>query len=132
MALTKCPECGNTISDKEITCPHCGYVVRMTQQQAIQPQIEEKNRNWGVFFIIAIVALIAFITWEVKREQESKRIEYTELIYKKLGIRLKGNYTNEELRLISQGGKRYILSNNALADKIYEQEGLTTLDIPDN
>lgn len=25
MALIKCPECGNEVSDKAKTCPHCGY-----------------------------------------------------------------------------------------------------------
>lgn len=24
MALIKCPECGKEISDKAISCPHCG------------------------------------------------------------------------------------------------------------
>ena len=30
MALIKCPECGNQISDKAITCPHCGYPITAT------------------------------------------------------------------------------------------------------
>ncbi len=25
MAMTNCPECGNRISTKAVTCPHCGY-----------------------------------------------------------------------------------------------------------
>lgn len=25
MALIDCPECGNKISDKAVSCPHCGY-----------------------------------------------------------------------------------------------------------
>lgn len=67
-----------------------------------------------------------------KASSNFKDQKYRNEILKKSGgaLALKGDYTNEELRLISQGGKRYILSNNALADKIYEQEGLTTLDIP--
>lgn len=68
-----------------------------------------------------------------KASSNFKDQKYRNEILKKSGgaLALKGDYTNEELRLISQGGKRYILSNNALADKIYEQEGLTTLDIPE-
>jgi uncharacterized membrane protein YvbJ len=27
MALIQCPECGNGLSDKAPTCPHCGYVL---------------------------------------------------------------------------------------------------------
>lgn len=25
MALMKCPECGLQVSDKALSCPHCGY-----------------------------------------------------------------------------------------------------------
>ncbi len=28
MALIKCPECNNTVSDQAITCPHCGYPIQ--------------------------------------------------------------------------------------------------------
>lgn len=27
MALIKCPECGNEISDKAASCPHCGFLI---------------------------------------------------------------------------------------------------------
>lgn len=27
MALIKCPECGGTVSDKALSCPHCGFPV---------------------------------------------------------------------------------------------------------
>lgn len=27
MAMIKCPECGQNVSDKAATCPHCGYAV---------------------------------------------------------------------------------------------------------
>lgn len=29
MALLKCPECNNDVSDKALTCPHCGYPINM-------------------------------------------------------------------------------------------------------
>lgn len=28
MALMKCPECGNEISDKAKKCPRCGYPIK--------------------------------------------------------------------------------------------------------
>lgn len=31
MALIKCPECGGTISDKAVRCPHCGSDFERTQ-----------------------------------------------------------------------------------------------------
>ena len=30
MAIIKCPECGNNISDKAKTCPNCGYPIETT------------------------------------------------------------------------------------------------------
>ena len=31
MALIKCPECDGTVSDKAISCPHCGYPLNAVQ-----------------------------------------------------------------------------------------------------
>ena len=55
-------------------------------------------------------------------------------IYKKSGkngtpLVLKGDYTNEELRLIAKGGKSYIESNNELSQRIEQQEGIRISDI---
>ena len=42
MAMTKCEECGNLISDKAGICPNCGYPI-----QAIKSaQINEQNRRY--------------------------------------------------------------------------------------
>ena len=39
MALIKCPECGNMISDNSINCPKCGYPIGKTGKQ------EQKNET---------------------------------------------------------------------------------------
>ena len=36
MAMTSCPECENSVSDKAPMCPHCGYEVRRFFEQALQ------------------------------------------------------------------------------------------------
>ena len=41
MALIKCPECGGTVSDAAITCPHCGY--------PLKTQIVEKKAGQAIF-----------------------------------------------------------------------------------
>lgn len=33
MSLIKCPECGNNVSDKAITCPHCGYPINAPNEK---------------------------------------------------------------------------------------------------
>jgi len=43
MSLIKCPECGNAISDKAISCPHCGYPLSL--YKAPLDQIEEKKQE---------------------------------------------------------------------------------------
>lgn len=38
MALTKCPECANEVSDKAYSCPHCGYVMGSSAQSSALPK----------------------------------------------------------------------------------------------
>lgn len=44
MALTKCPECSGTVSDKAYFCPHCGYPLQQ-QTTAIPQKPQKKNRK---------------------------------------------------------------------------------------
>lgn len=37
MALIKCPECGNNVSDTAKSCPHCGYVI--TSNPTLKEQV---------------------------------------------------------------------------------------------
>lgn len=41
MALIKCPECGKSISDHAVSCPHCGYV--MKKDETAESVQEERN-----------------------------------------------------------------------------------------
>ncbi len=127
MALTKCPECGNTISDKAISCPHCGYVVK----QVNNLNTPKKSGNKGILILLVVVAIIASVTWGAIKHSENKNKEYKELIYQKSGgaLSLKGDYTNAELRGIAEGGKLYIEKHNDLQNKIFQQEGLAIADI---
>ncbi len=44
MALIKCPECGNSISDKAEKCPHCGLpAAYFSQKQNEQKEMDYKN-----------------------------------------------------------------------------------------
>ncbi len=71
MALIKCPECGNMISDKAIKCPKCGCLIR--REMATLPNGSFKRGNGetysdsassrkGLYAIIAVLAtaLVAF------------------------------------------------------------------------
>ena len=131
MALVKCPLCGENISEKATTCPHCGYVVTVLNEQKATPKHQRQSRNWGWPIILVIVVMIAAFAWNNIKRNESKKAEYTELIYQKSGIKLRGEYTVIELASIANGGKQAIMSSNELIEKIYKQEGLTITAIPD-
>lgn len=46
MALIKCPECGQNISDQADTCIHCGYpLTEFKKELEKQRLIEEKQRQ---------------------------------------------------------------------------------------
>ena len=130
MALVKCPLCGENISDKAATCPHCGYVVRVIEEQAIQHNPQRRSRHWGKLFLIVVVALTAFFAWNTIKQNENYNAEYKERIYQKSGIKLRGDYSNTELKGIAEGGKLYIERHNDLQNKIFQQEGLAIADIP--
>ena len=43
MALLKCPDCGNDVSDQATACPSCGRPV-----QAAEPEKRIRRRTWGL------------------------------------------------------------------------------------
>ncbi len=76
MALIKCPECGNTVSDKAEACPNCGFPItnEKYEDNHIENANETKNTNQNantkktrkkmfVFLIIllAIIAISSFL-----------------------------------------------------------------------
>lgn len=46
MALTKCLECGHTISTHARTCPSCGYVLKPDEQQDTRGPLQSP-RVWS-------------------------------------------------------------------------------------
>lgn len=48
MALTKCKECGGSVSDAAVTCPHCGVQApALTQAQKNQAIVAFKRAAYG-------------------------------------------------------------------------------------
>ena len=42
--LTECPECNLQVSDKAVTCPHCGYPLKERPYSSLRPSIKKKPR----------------------------------------------------------------------------------------
>lgn len=66
MALIKCPECGNEISDKATACPHCGAPLSRTNSPNVTSQSSNSysdryrapENNSGKVSALSIIALI--------------------------------------------------------------------------
>lgn len=64
MALIKCPECGNTVSDKAANCPRCGCPVSHTVYRkdiangAPAPFPQKSNSNIWIYAVIAFLLTV--------------------------------------------------------------------------
>lgn len=63
MALIKCDECGNEISDRAGVCPHCGNPIREIQLAEIEHRTQEyyKEQDKGQLFINIACFLVAML-----------------------------------------------------------------------
>lgn len=56
MALVECNECGNQVSDKAITCPHCG--VQFTSSEGVKIA---NGVGWVLLIGIVLLVLLSFV-----------------------------------------------------------------------
>lgn len=61
MALTKCPECGQQVSDRAKKCPHCGYVLS-TDNIKIVASKKKASRFWLLcgILLVAVLGVVIF------------------------------------------------------------------------
>lgn len=68
MALTKCPECGQSVSTTAPTCPHCGargpFAPPLPMTKAEQKAAAKANHVPGGVVLLTFVCLGAFIWWK--------------------------------------------------------------------
>ncbi len=72
MALIKCPECGNEISDKALKCPKCGYENKKVKKSKA-PIFIGVGIGLGILLILLIVTVIVcsiIITKKIKNNTE--------------------------------------------------------------
>ena len=58
MAMIKCPECNGDLSEKAITCPHCGYPLKDEQFDYILVKGEKKTSR-----LASLLRVLAVIIW---------------------------------------------------------------------
>ena len=58
MALIKCPECGQQVSDKAAVCPHCGVAIAGNPEiKAANNPKAGKNNRATIYVVAAVIAL---------------------------------------------------------------------------
>ncbi len=65
MALMKCAECGQDVSDQALACPHCGFPVKAAEKEADQSSGPIGQIGPGQKFVLLTVAaaLVAAVIW---------------------------------------------------------------------
>ena len=61
MAMVKCPECNGDISDKALTCPHCGFPIKVEKEEQYDYVLTTGNRQ--VSGLSGTLRVLAVITW---------------------------------------------------------------------
>ena len=85
MALIKCSECGKDVSDKAVSCLHCGCPINETESQtyvakAVKPQPSTQRRGRGWLYTIITVLLLAAVgvgVWAFSVSDKEKLVEIT-------------------------------------------------------
>ena len=70
MALIRCPECNNEISEMSVTCPNCGYPLR--KEVVLK---EDDKSSFGIAllgFLIPIAGLILYLVWKSEKPKKAK------------------------------------------------------------
>ena len=99
MALIKCPECGNSISDKAEKCPHCGMPSEYFSKQPVM----DENRLGTVDYKNLSNILISFDSDYVSLFSSDHYITHRE------AVRLHTTYDNYYYSLKNKLIFRYLL-----------------------
>lgn len=78
MALIKCPKCGNQISDKAITCPHCGVEIQRVYAEIRDQKKKRKHHFFRlllIFFLVVILAGLAYLFYTGALNMVPKRTD---------------------------------------------------------
>ncbi|PYB73362.1 MULTISPECIES: zinc ribbon domain-containing protein [Rhizobium] len=66
MGLIACPECNHSISDKAVSCPQCGYPMRVANGRGTWPSVLSGvattylSTNAVVLIVLGAILFIAF------------------------------------------------------------------------
>ena len=127
MALIDCPECGKKVSDKAVSCPNCGYPIKLPEPhyRDITHSIDidwcdvyydEKNKR--------IISRGEYFSAKERYDQERK--QYTEECYRRTKHLIEFLRDACELDEVKAYRCFNILANEDLAEK-YSDEGIAAM-----
>ena len=61
MALIKCPECGNDVSDQANACPHCGYEMAVRNEPATEDKKEVPVHKKSISILMLIMGCVLLL-----------------------------------------------------------------------
>ena len=79
MALIKCNECGNEISDMAEVCPHCGCPTKSDNKNSIQKH--KKQMIIAISAIIGIAIAIVLIIVLILAKKDDKKTRLEKIVY---------------------------------------------------
>lgn len=94
MAIIKCTQCNNGVSDKAIQCPKCGMPVSTNNHQQMQMSgnsDDKPHSGWNILgFIIPIVGVILYFAWKKETPKKANSILYCSIAGFIFGLFLQG------------------------------------------
>lgn len=67
MALIKCPECNNSISDQADTCPKCGYELKK-KSNGFSPK---SGKDYKIYFVIGLVIGVCLLFYMIDKNSNT-------------------------------------------------------------
>lgn len=64
MALIKCPECNNEISDQALKCPHCGKERIVKTEIPTAQKFPWRALKWVISIILILLIVTALLNWQ--------------------------------------------------------------------
>lgn len=73
MALIKCPECGQQVSDRAKKCPHCGYVLTTPTSNSTK---RNRNKRWIIIAVLVLILIIVGVasTFFINKETPAPKV----------------------------------------------------------
>jgi predicted amidophosphoribosyltransferase len=68
MGTMQCPQCGREISDQGVSCPHCGFSVRVARLgHYLEKRQSEYPRTYRVLKVLFTILVFGLVLWLLTR-----------------------------------------------------------------